>query len=659
MGSGSDVAERPAAEDGAAIQTLGRHVGKTDILRVTYSLADPRERAMPFKWDLLKPGRDITDDQRAIVREIGLRFVKDGAGTPTHQKKVDLGGARGLLSELEQLGLIRNHWDKYYPTFPALYFLPSPVRDAYAAYLDCIFEAIQILFQRDGPHRFQIGELEAETNLVVGKASTEIARSGLQAVHFRTAVFFLRDFRETVQAEDSPTTDVGAIIATDRFYDSVDLQKAWEFETARKRPQYMEPPVAHPTTKEVVAEVSYAQTISGGVRGDWEIIGEPLGSGGQSTVYLVRSPKRTSERQRSIDVILSFNQPAATLDSRAKRTGEFAEAIASYARNELPSDLGAMKVFKLREAGPAGEQQAANRLQKEVEVLKAGRDGLPKLLDHNLAERWMVTEYFPEKSLEYNLARYKGNAALSLKAFFSLAKTVAALHDEGIIHRDIKPGNVFVRDVGQLVLGDFGIVFLADQPNRPTFTGESVGPHDYMPPWAEVEGRLADVRQNFDIYMLGKLLWCMVTGRLRLQREYIGLPANNVTVLFNDDPAMHMVDRILRRCVVEREEDCKTSAAELVQMVSALIQTLDRGGQLLHAGVPRPCRVCGSGHYQSGEFPASIPQMPKEGPVGLQFWIHGSDRTTVSVFPYVCDNCGHVAFFTRGAARPGSRGSPD
>ena len=45
-----------------------------------------------------------------------------------------------------------------------------------------------------------------------------------------------------------------------------------------------------------------------------------------------------------------------------------------------------------------------------------------------------------------------------------------------------------------------GIVFLPDQPKRLTRTNESVGPHDYMPPWADVGGRLGDVHPNFDVY---------------------------------------------------------------------------------------------------------------------------------------------------------------
>jgi len=52
-----------------------------------------------------------------------------------------------------------------------------------------------------------------------------------------------------------------------------------------------------------------------------------------------------------------------------------------------------------------------------------------------------------------------------------------------VVHRDIKPQNIFIGEQGELLLGDFGIVFLPNQAERLSFTGESVGPRDFMPPW--------------------------------------------------------------------------------------------------------------------------------------------------------------------------------
>lgn len=397
-----------------------------------------------------------------------------------------------------------------------------------------------------------------------------------------------------------------------------------------------------------------------GNRANWEVVGDPLGSGGQSEVFLVRGPGRVNARRRDIEQILSFSPWGTSMaETKLALTGEFAHSVLDYACDEHTSELGAMKIFsKFREAGAEGEQQAVNRLRQEIEVLGAGRNGLPKLLDFNLNERWMVTEYFPARSLEYNFSKYMGNVALAFKAFLSVVKTVAALHEEGIIHRDIKPANVFVRETDQFVLGDFGIAFLPNQPDRRTRTGESVGPHDYMPPWAEVGGRLAEVHHNFDIYMLGKLLWCMVAGRLRLQREYLDRPENDLTVIFRGEPAMYMVNVILKRCVVETETQCKTSASDLVVIVSTYLDMLERGGQLLHVGIPRPCRVCGHGHYQNSGYASTQPQIPKDGPVGLRIWI-GNASPTLPVFPFVCDTCGHVQFFTHAAPRPGAGNSGD
>lgn len=274
-----------------------------------------------------------------------------------------------------------------------------------------------------------------------------------------------------------------------------------------------------------------------GNRSDWQVVGDLLGEGGQSKVYRVRGPERLNARNKDNERICAFSPwGVVRADTHAKLTGEFADAVVDYGRAESFSEFGALKEFKFRD----DEEQAISRLKQEVQILGEGRPGLPRLLDFNLNERWMVTEYFPNSTLENNYSKYEGDVRRALTAFLSLVTTVAALHANGIIHRDIKPANVFVGQENRLILGDFGIVFLPDQPARLTRTKETVGPHDYMPPWAEAGGRL-----------------------------------------------------------------------------------------------------------------------PKQGPVGLRLWINGSDSANVPVYPFVCDSCGHVEFFTRPAARPGASGSED
>jgi serine/threonine protein kinase len=386
-------------------------------------------------------------------------------------------------------------------------------------------------------------------------------------------------------------------------------------------------------------------------RADWQVIGEPLGEGGQSEVFKVRHPARAAAREECLNKIRAalhsecpgIARSALDEDKRA----DLATAIWSYARPDLPSELGALKQFKIPpERGitpPPGseEDERINRLKNEISALSQNRAGLPKLLDSNVAERWVVTEFFPEGTLDNHLLKYRGKAGLGLTAFRSLVQTVALLHQDGHIHRDIKPANVFVRADDELVLGDFGIVYMPAAAVRVTLTGERVGPRDYMPPWANLGVRHEKVEPCFDVYMLGKLLWSMVDGRAVLPREYHRDPQFDLTKTFRDDPDMYVINRVLDKCVVERSHQCFSGAQDLLLMVNAMLGVMKGGGQLLSKDVPRPCHVCGHGNYE-------IHLLGNKLTMGsLRFWLGGSEVTNLNVYPYVCTACGHVEFFAR------------
>jgi serine/threonine protein kinase len=379
--------------------------------------------------------------------------------------------------------------------------------------------------------------------------------------------------------------------------------------------------------------------------GGWEVIEPPLGEGGQSKVYLVRTPVRTTERARCLAEIRS------SLDG--DRRAELATSIFSYAREDYTSELGALKVFKIPPDGksltpPPGsdEYEAIERLKNEIGALRRGGQGLPKLLDSNIELRWIVTEYFPERTLEHHPSRYRGNAPLALKAFRSLVQTVALLHKEGYIHRDIKPANVFIRCDDELVLGDFGIVYVPNAPDRITQSGERVGPRDYMPQWANLGVRQEQVEPCSDVYMLGKLLWSMVDGRAVLPREYHSRPEFDLTKTFPNDPHMYLINRILDKCVVEDSDQCLSSAVDLFLMIEEMLTVIERGGQALAAGVPRPCHVCGKGSYRHEQWRTLSPAAQHE--VGqIRIWVGsgGADLARLGVKTFICDYCGHVEFF--------------
>jgi serine/threonine protein kinase len=372
---------------------------------------------------------------------------------------------------------------------------------------------------------------------------------------------------------------------------------------------------------------------------DWEKVSpKPLGSGGQSTVYLVRTPQRKAMLEKSYETIGILSGQG--LYQHTGTALAFAKATLDIAREDLASELGALKEFRPRAGGPEAEQQAVSRMRNEIAVLEQKRPGLLKLLDSNESESWIVTEYCPGGTLEGHLPKYKGNVKLALASLLPLVKTVAELHKESIVHRDIKPQNIFVGNSGELLLGDFGIVFLPNQNERLSATGESVGPRDFMPPWVFLDELPGKINPSFDVYMLGKVLWCMVAGKLKLHREDFLDDRFNVVKLFPHDPNMHIVNQILEHCVVPREKDCLTSAIDLLLIVATFSEMLQHDGQIVREGVPRFCKVCGIGHYQTaasgGTFSLSLNQ-----------FVNGVDNH-MSVFrmtPFICDRCGNIQVF--------------
>lgn len=379
--------------------------------------------------------------------------------------------------------------------------------------------------------------------------------------------------------------------------------------------------------------------------GGWEII-EPLGGGGQSDVFLVRAPERKRQRESYLERLGKMS--GKNYDSRG--AAEVAEALWNYARLDLREELGALKQFKIPPESSmtlsprpgSKDAEAVERLKNEIAVLRKGLPGLPRILGWDETERWVVTEYFPERTLEYHPLKYKGNAVLALKAFRSLVQTMALLHKEGHVHRDVKPANVFIKKDDDLIPGDFGIVFSPDAPDRLTRTGERVGPRDYMPPWANLGVRHEEVHPRDDVYMLGKLLWSMVAGHAVLPREYHKHPEYefNLTKTFPNDPNMHMINAILDKCVVEQADQCLPNAQELLGWTDEALGVIIRGGQLLREGVPRPCRICGKGFYR----PVVFPQVPNALP-GLRLWLSGSEIVSLPVSPLACDYCGNLEFF--------------
>jgi serine/threonine protein kinase len=99
-----------------------------------------------------------------------------------------------------------------------------------------------------------------------------------------------------------------------------------------------------------------------------------------------------------------------------------------------------------------------------------------------------------------------------------VAQGLAAAHERGVIHRDVKPGNIMVLPGGLAKIMDFGIARMKTSEVR-TVTGTMIGSPKYMAP-EQVGGHLVD--QRSDIFSLGSLLYEMVTGQPAFLGDNLG-----------------------------------------------------------------------------------------------------------------------------------------
>lgn len=216
------------------------------------------------------------------------------------------------------------------------------------------------------------------------------------------------------------------------------------------------------------------------------------------------------------------------------------------------------------------DSQVLARFRREARTIAA----LPHpniLTVHDYGEEegltYIVMEYVEGGTLKDQLRGEPFDCQRAVSLSIGVGQALAFAHDQGIIHRDVKPANILLRREDWPLLADFGLVKLQQARRALTQAGMILGTPDYTSP-EQALGETADHRA--DIYALGVVLFEMITGKLPFRAEkafdvllmHINEPPPRPRELSPNTP--ELVEEIILKALAKSPDERYSAMKEMV-----------------------------------------------------------------------------------------------
>ena len=241
------------------------------------------------------------------------------------------------------------------------------------------------------------------------------------------------------------------------------------------------------------------------------------------------------------------------------------------AKDEVILRNVAIKILKPEYTGDPGFLE---RFRTEARhAAKVNHEGIADVYDYgeDSGNAFLVMELVPGESLATILEKEKSlapNRVLEIVA--QTARALHEAHSAGLVHRDIKPGNLLITPTGEVKITDFGIARVADQVSL-TATGQVMGTVQYLAP-EQATGKPATPAT--DVYSLGVVAYEAISGKRPFSGETqmaIALAQINEPPPPLDESIDEAIRKLILDCLQKRPSERIGSALELAQRAEELL----------------------------------------------------------------------------------------